>query len=48
VTCPECRAAAEVEWLDVADSTAGVVEHEKIRCMEGHWFLMPVETLVPR
>jgi hypothetical protein len=46
VTCPECRAAAEVEWRDVADSTAGEVEHVKIRCLEGHWFLMPAETLV--
>jgi hypothetical protein len=48
VTCPECRAAAEVGWREVADSTAGPVEHVKIRCLERHWFLMPAEALVPR
>ena len=42
VVCPECDAVAEVEWRVVADSTEGPVEHVKIRCRHGHWFLMPL------
>jgi hypothetical protein len=46
LSCPECHAPAEVEWRDVVDSTDGPVEHVKIRCLHGHWFLMPAERLV--
>lgn len=45
LSCPECHAPAEVEWRDVVDSTDGPVEHVKIRCLHGHWFLMPAERL---
>ena len=44
-TCPECGALAEVEWRDVAESTDGPVEHAKIRCVQRHWFLLPVASL---
>jgi hypothetical protein len=44
-TCPECGALAEVEWRDVAESTDGPVEHAKIRCLQRHWFLLPVASL---
>ena len=45
ITCPECGHLAEVEWRDVLDSTDGPVEHARIRCIQRHWFLMPVERL---
>jgi hypothetical protein len=44
-TCPECGHLAEVEWRDVLDSTDGPVEHARIRCIQRHWFLLPVERL---
>lgn len=48
VSCPECQEVAEVEWRDVATSTDGPVELVKVRCLQGHWFLMPGERLSPR
>ena len=48
VACPECGAPAEVEWRDVAASSAAPAEHVKIRCLQGHEFLMLAETLTPR
>jgi len=42
-TCPDCGAAAEVLWRDVLESTDGPIEHAKIRCVRGHWFMLPVE-----
>lgn len=45
-SCPECEALAEVEWRAVLESTDGPVEHAKVRCVRGHWFLLPVATLV--
>ncbi|HEX6246881.1 MAG TPA: hypothetical protein VFZ64_03335 [Nocardioidaceae bacterium] len=45
VVCPECDATAEVEWRDVAESTGGPLEHVKLRCLRGHWFLMLAERL---
>jgi hypothetical protein len=48
VACPECGSPAEVEWADVAESTEGPVEHVKIRCLQGHRFLMLSESLAPR
>ncbi len=44
-TCPECRQVAEVLRRDVLESTDGPVEHAKIRCLDGHHFLLPVEAL---
>ena len=44
--CPECGSIAEVEWRAVMESTDGPVEHARIRCVQKHWFLMPVGGLV--
>ncbi len=43
--CPECGQLAEVEWRDVMESTDGPVEHAKFRCVQRHWFLLPVAVL---
>ncbi len=43
--CPECGAIAEIEWRDVTESTDGPVELAKIRCIQRHWFLLPVASL---
>lgn len=43
--CPECGNVARVEWRDVLESTDGPIEHCKLRCDQGHWFLLPVATL---
>lgn len=45
VQCPDCRAVAEVEWRDLGESTSGSVQHVKLRCLHGHWFLMLAERL---
>jgi hypothetical protein len=44
-TCPECGHLAEVQWRDVLDSTDGPVEHARIRCVQRHWFFLPVPCL---
>jgi hypothetical protein len=44
-TCPDCGQLATVEWREVLDSTDGPVEHAKVRCVRGHWFLLPVAGL---
>jgi hypothetical protein len=43
IGCPECGTPAEVEWFTLLTSTAGLVEHLKIRCVQRHWFLMPAD-----
>jgi hypothetical protein len=43
--CPECDGIAEVEYRTVLESTSGPVEHVKIRCINRHWFKMPVSYL---
>jgi hypothetical protein len=43
--CPECGHVAEVEWREVLESTDGPVEHAKVRCVQKHWFLLPVASL---
>jgi hypothetical protein len=43
IACPECGTPAEVEWFTRLASTAGLVEHLKIRCVQRHWFLMPAD-----
>jgi hypothetical protein len=45
VVCPECGARAGVEWRSVRASTSGPVEHVKVRCPDGHWFLLPAAWL---
>ena len=45
VTCPDCGLPAMVEWRSHAASTSGAVEHLKIRCVAGHWYLLPSEML---
>ncbi|HEY3013937.1 MAG TPA: hypothetical protein VGJ41_02445 [Nocardioides sp.] len=43
LACPECGSQATVEWRTHLDSTAGPVEHLKIRCPGGHRFFMPAD-----
>ena len=44
--CPECAAPAEIEWRAVLESTDGPIEHAKVLCVNQHWFLLPVASLV--
>jgi hypothetical protein len=44
-SCPECGSIAEVEWRAVMESTDGPIEHARIRCVQKHWFLLPVASL---
>lgn len=44
-SCPECGKEARVEWRCVLESTDGPIEHCKVRCGQGHWFLLPVSML---
>ena len=46
VACPACGSRATVEWRTRLDSTAGPVEHLKIRCLGGQFraFFMPGQT----
>lgn len=44
-SCPECGTIAEVQWRDVLESTDGPIEPAKIRCLNRHWFLLPVASL---
>ncbi len=44
-TCPDCRSIAEVLDRFVLESTRGPVEHARIRCIAGHWFLLPAASL---
>lgn len=44
-TCPDCGAPAEVQWRANLESTSGPVEHAKVYCLHGHWFLLPVARL---
>lgn len=43
--CPECGAAAEVQWRTVMESTDGPIEHAKVICAHRHWYLLPVAHL---
>ncbi len=43
--CPQCDGPAEVEWRAVLESTDGPVEHCRVRCLHGHWFLLPTASL---
>ncbi len=44
--CPECRLPATVTSWGKAAGTGGPVLHVYVRCVVGHWFLGPAETLV--
>jgi hypothetical protein len=44
-SCPGCGETARVEWRCVLESTDGPIEHCKVRCGHGHWFLLPVSML---
>jgi hypothetical protein len=43
---PTCRAPAEILDRWVWPSTNGPVEHVKTRCLNGHCFTPPVDSLV--
>jgi hypothetical protein len=46
VRCPECDSIASVEWRSTAAATGGgPVGHAKVRCITGHWFLLPTAWL---
>ena len=45
VACPDCGLPAMIEWRSHAPSTSGAVEHLKIRCVGGHWYLLPADML---
>jgi hypothetical protein len=44
-TCPDCGAPAEVLDRFVLESTDGPVDHARVRCVRGHWFLLALQTL---
>lgn len=44
-SCPECGHPAEVLGRDVLESTDGPVEHARVRCVQRHFFFLPVEVL---
>lgn len=46
-SCPECDAPAEITDRTVLASTDGPIEHVKIRCINRHWFLLPLYALDP-
>jgi hypothetical protein len=45
-TCPACASIAEVLDRFVLESTGGPVEHARIRCIAGHWFLLRAGSLM--
>jgi hypothetical protein len=44
-TCPHCGSIAEVLDRFVLESTDGALEHARIRCIAGHWFLLRAASL---
>ncbi len=46
--CPECALPATATSRGSWESTHGRVEHVYVRCVIGHWFLGPAETLLGR
>jgi hypothetical protein len=48
VDCPECGLPATSRSEGTAGSTAGPVEHVHLRCVIGHRFFGPSETLLHR
>jgi hypothetical protein len=50
IACPECAAPASVVFgygMSCSDggSSACRVEHVRVWCADGHWFLMPLDML---
>jgi hypothetical protein len=43
--CPTCALPAEVVDRFVLDGSPHPVEHVKLRCITGHWFTFPTDTL---
>ena len=43
--CPACESPAEIEYRSVLESTAGPIEHVRIRCINQHWFHLPADRL---
>jgi len=43
--CPECGAPAEVLDRFVLESTDGPIDHARIRCLHGHWFVLSLDLL---
>jgi len=43
--CPECALPATVSHRGRYASTHGPVDHVFVRCVTGHWFLGPRDTL---
>jgi hypothetical protein len=43
--CPDCDSIAEVLERFVLESTGGPVEHARIRCIAGHWFVLRAASL---
>ncbi|GAA4258650.1 hypothetical protein GCM10022255_080140 [Dactylosporangium darangshiense] len=48
VDCPECGLPATKRSEGLLASTAGPVEHVRLRCVLGHWFLGPSDILLHR
>ncbi|PJJ54219.1 hypothetical protein CLV56_3727 [Mumia flava] len=46
-TCPDCGAPAEVTGRFALESTDGPMEHVRLRCVLGHWFVGLAERLLP-
>ena len=45
-TCPDCASIAEVLERFVLEGACGPVEHARIRCIAGHWFLVRSASLM--
>ena len=45
ISCPQCRAPAQITERFQLDSTNGPVEHLKTGCERGHWFTPTAESL---
>jgi hypothetical protein len=46
VACPECHEPAQVLQRVTLESTDGPLEHVKVRCDAGHWFMLPADRVV--
>lgn len=46
-SCPECGRPAEVRRRFVLASTDGPIEHADVRCIDRHWFALPIAALDP-
>ncbi|MFZ5851942.1 MAG: hypothetical protein ACOYY2_11190 [Actinomycetota bacterium] len=43
--CPDCGGLAEVEGREVTATAEGPLELVFVRCVRGHWFLLPAAAL---